>query len=114
MTHEEVVKAKLYDLWLKEAKRVQPKGWTRMRVSLGLGIVKKQGLTKIDKILDTIEDFGIDLAKLDAMEAGYDELFDVYTAIQSYRGSVRFLKELKNHMGTFKSFKGWGVNGNTS
>ena len=87
-------------------------GWKRMRINLGLCIVKRQGLTKIDKIMDTIEDFGIDLDKLDDMECGYDELFDVYKAINSYRGSIRFLKELKQHMSTFKSFKGWSTNGN--
>ena len=111
MTYEEIVKNKLFNLWKKDSMKGNNE-WKGIRISLGLGIVKRQGLTNIDKILNTIEEFGIELDKLDAMECGYDELFDVYKAIQAYRGSIRFLKELKQHMSTFKSFKGWSTNGN--
>lgn len=100
MSHEETVKKKLYDLWLKEAQRVEKydKSWKEMRVCLGSGIVKVQGLTKVHRMIDTIEDFGIDMDMLDVLNPSYDELHQVYNAINSYREAVRFLKELKNDM----------------
>ena len=100
MSYEETIKNKLYNLWLKEAQRidVHNKGWKNTRVGLGSGIVKIQGLTKVHRMIDTIEDFGIDMDMLDVLNPSYDELHQVYNAINSYREAVRFLKELKNDM----------------
>jgi len=67
--------------------------WTKQTVSLGSGIVKTQGLTKISKILDTIGDFGIDMDMLDSMDLHYDELHQIYNHINFYRKSVRYLKK---------------------
>ena len=100
MSYEDTVKSKLYNLWLKESRRIDKrnKGWRKMRVSLGSGILKVQGLTKVHKIIDTIEDFGIDMDMLDALNPSYDELYQIYNAINSYRESVRLLRELKDDM----------------
>ena len=100
MSYEEMVKNKLWNLWMKESKRNNHNdgGWKRMRVSLGSGIFKVQGLTKTHKIIETIEDFGIDMDMLDVLNPSYDELYQIYNHINFYRGSVRFLKKLKTDM----------------
>lgn len=69
-----------------------------MRISLGSGIIKVQGLAKMDKILTAIEDFGIDLDLLDTMEPSYDKLYEIYKAIRTYRFAVGYLKSLKTDM----------------
>jgi len=69
-----------------------------MRVSLGSGILKTQGLTKTSKILDTIQEFGIDMDMLDSLDLHYDELYQVYSQIKFYRRSVSYLKGLKTAM----------------
>ncbi len=72
--------------------------WTSQKVYLGNGIIKIQGLTRVSKVIDTIQDFGIDMDMLDSMDLGYDELHQLYNHINFYRGSVRYLKKLKNEM----------------
>ncbi len=100
MSYEETVKAKLYELWLKEAYRIDlhNKGWRGERIMLGTGAVKIQGLTEVHKIISTIEGFGIDMDLLDVLKPSYDELNQIYNAINSYRIAVRKLKSLKDEM----------------
>ncbi len=69
-----------------------------MRISLGSGILKTQGLTKVSKILDTIQEFGIDMDMLDSLDLHYDDLYQVYSNIKCYRRSVGYLKGLKTAM----------------
>ncbi len=99
MSYEEMVKNKLWNLWVKESNRKNDiDGWKRMRVRLGSGMIKVQGLTKTNKIIETIEDFGIDMDMLDVLNPSYDELYQIYNHINFYRGSVKFLKKLKTDM----------------
>jgi len=109
---EQAVKDKLWELWKKEAVRVKklPNGWIEKRVTLGKGILKNQGTAKVDKMMDAIVDFGIDLSRLGAMNPDYDELNEIYQAILGYRRAIRFLKNLKDHMETFQNFKEWRNN----
>ena len=72
--------------------------WTKQTISLGSGILKIQGITEIRDILNTIEDFGIDMDMLDILNPSYDELHETYIAIKCYKSSVRYLKRLKNEM----------------
>jgi len=97
---EQAVKDKLWELWKKEAIRVEQynNGWTKRSVSLGKGIMKNQGVTPIHEMMNAIEDFGIDLDELGSLNPNYDELHEIYTSINSYRTSIRFLKGLKNGM----------------
>ncbi len=100
MNYEEVVKQKLYELWLKESHRIDKhnKSWSGERIMLGSGILKIQGLTSISEILSTIQEFVIDVDMLDALDYKYDELEEVYRAVLSYRKSIRLLKDLKTKM----------------
>lgn len=109
---EKEIKDKLEEVWMKEAIRVShiPNGWIEKRVTLGKGILKNQGIAKVDKMLDTIKDFGIGLDNLGSMNPDYDQINDIYQAIQSYRIAVRLLKELKEHMDTFQNLKEWRNN----
>lgn len=60
--------------------------------------IKIQGITEIRDILNTIEDFGIDMDMLDTLNPSYDELHETYIAIKCYKSSVRYLKRLKTEM----------------
>ena len=97
---EDEVKEMLHNIWKKDIVRVKnyANGWQEKTVSLGKGIVRIQGLEKIQIILDEIEDFGIDMEALNAIEPKYDELYEIYQAILSYRRTVRYLKKLKGKM----------------
>jgi len=97
MSYEETVKNKLFELWKKDVMK-DNNGWKRMSINLGAGMLKTQGLAKVSKIVDTIQDFGIDMDMLDSMDLHYDELHEIYNHINFYRKSVRYLKELKNAM----------------
>lgn len=110
MDIEEKTRKKLEKIWNKEAIRIQEynKGsWIKKKVYLGRGILKNQGIAKVDKMLDTIKDFGISLDNLGSMNPDYDQINDIYQAIQSYRIAVRLLKKLKEHMDTFQNLKEW-------
>ncbi len=74
------------------------------RVNLGIGIARNFASILIDEkgvpvenIWDTIEDFGIKRNEL-KLDPPYKELYEIYSAIRAYRESVRYLKELKNHV----------------
>jgi len=97
MSYEETVKNKLFELWKKDVMK-DNNGWKRMSINLGVGMLKMQGLAKVSKIVDTIQDFGIDMDMLDSMDLGYDELHQLYNHINFYRKSVRYLKKLKTEM----------------
>lgn len=99
-TKENAIKEKLRRLWAKDMVRVKnyANGWQKKTVCLGKGIAKIQGLEKIQIILDEIEDFGIDMGSLNAIEPKYDELYEIYQAIIAYRRTVRYLKKLKGKM----------------
>ena len=72
--------------------------WTSQKIRLGNCPIKMQGLTRVSKVMDTIQEFGIDMDMLDSMDLGYDELHELYNHINFYRGSVRYLKKLKTEM----------------
>lgn len=110
MDREEKIRKKLEKTWSKEAIRIQEhnKGsWIKKKVYLGRGLLKNQGVAKVDKMLDTIKDFGIGLDNLGSMNLDYDQINNIYQAILSYRIAVRLLKELKEHMDTFQNLKEW-------
>jgi len=103
------IKKRLWKVWEKEAIRIEPiiGSWERRRVNLGKGSLKIQGIVPVHEILNTIEDFGINLHALKKMDPKYDELFEIYEAIKTYRLVIRYLKDLKVHMGAFQNFKEW-------
>ena len=103
------IKKRLWKAWEKEAIRIKPiiGSWERRRVYLGKCSFKIQGIVPIHEIFNTIEDFGINSQALKEMDPKYDELFEIYEAIKSYRLAIRYLKDLKEHMGTFQNFKEW-------
>lgn len=110
MTYEETVKQKLWDIWVKESNRVDKNKqvWKRMRIRLGIGAGKHpEGSVTKNQILEIIQDFGIDMDMLDAMNPTDAHLHEIYHAINAYRISVRYLKKLKEHMSTFENFGGW-------
>jgi len=109
---EKDIKDRLTEVWKKEMIRVQniPNGWIEKRITLGRGILKNQGIAKVDEMLDTIKDFGIGLDDLGSMNPDYDQINDIYQAILSYRIAVRLLKRLKEHMETFQNLKDWRNN----
>jgi len=106
---EEELKQKLFDLWKKEAVRVRKhnSGWKSKKISLGYGIMKNKNKPRMQKILDTIEDFGISVEALMHMKPSYDRLFEIYESITVYRYAIRYLRNLKEHMETFQNFKEW-------
>ena len=106
---EKDIKDKLEAIWMKEAIRVSqiPNGWIEKRVTLGKGLGKNLGMIDIDSMLDVIADFGINLDYLGEMNPDQREIEEIYQAIMWYRKGVRYLKDLKNHMGTHQNFKGW-------
>ncbi len=112
---EKDIKDRVTDVWKKEMIRVQniPNGWTEKRVTLGNGLTNYRE-KKLEKMLKVIEDFGIKVEILKAMEPTYDTICQVYESIKAYRLAVRYLKELKEHMGTFINFKGWRDNHDAS
>ncbi len=79
-------------------KSIKDSLWASHKVCLGNCPIKTQGLTRVSKIMDTIQDFGIDMDMLDSMDLHYDELHEIYNHINFYRKSVRYLKQLKNAM----------------
>ena len=79
-------------------KSIKDSLWTSQKICLGNCPIKAQGLTRISKIMDDIQDFGIDMDMLDSMDLHYDELHEIYNHINFYRKSVRYLKQLKNAM----------------
>lgn len=101
MNYEEIVKKKLYEVWKKEAVRIEHinGGWERRKVMLGNCPIKIQGIKPIYEMIATIEDFGIPKANLDKLDMNYDQIFETYEAIRAYRVSVRFLKDLKMKLG---------------
>lgn len=110
MTYEEHVKQKLWDLWVKKSKRVEKhdQGWKKLRIRLGIGAGKHpEGSITKDRMLLIIQEFGIDMDMLDAMNPTDAQLYEIYHAINAYRISVRYLKKLKEQMSTFENFGGW-------
>jgi len=105
---EKDIKDKLEDVWKKEAIRVSniPNGWVEKRVTLGKGIGKNQDMIDVDDMLDVISDFGINLDTLGEMNPDQKEIEEIYQAITWYRKGVRYLKDLRNQMGT-QNFKSW-------
>ena len=97
MNYEEEVKQKLYNLWKKEAIRIEKinGGWERRRINLGKGVIKIQGIVPYNDMIENIDSFGIPKAKLDEYNLNYDQVFEIHEAIKAYRLSVRFLKDLK-------------------
>jgi len=79
-------------------KSIKDSLWTSQKVCLGNCTIKIQGLAGISKIVNTIQDFGIDMDMLDSMDLAYDELHQLYNHINFYRKSVRYLKKLKIEM----------------
>lgn len=106
---EKDIKDRLTDVWTKEAIRVShiPNGWIEKRVNLGKGIGKDIGMIDVDDMLDVITDFGINMYDLGDMNPDQREIEEIYQAIIWYRKGVRYLKDLKIHMGTHQNFKGW-------
>ncbi len=106
---EKDIKDKVTEAWTKEAIRVSyiPNGWIEKRVTLGKGIGKNLGMINVDSMLDVIADFGINLHELGDMNPDPREIEEIYQAITWYRKGVRYLKDLKNQMGTHQSFKNW-------
>ena len=109
---EKDIKDRLTKVWEKEMIRVQhiPNGWLEKRVTFGKCTVKIQGTESLQKMLDTLEDFGIDMNTLKKMEPDYHLIFEIYEAVRVYRLAVRYLRELKEHMSTFDNFKWWENN----
>ena len=109
---EKEIKDRLEEVWMKEAIRVSyiPNGWIEKRVTLGKGIGKNLGMIDVDSMLDTIADFGINLDDLGGMNPDRTTIEGIYRAIESYRMGVRYLRDLKEHMGTFNNFKEWRNN----
>ena len=69
-------------------------------VSLGTGIVRDlssnfidEKAVPIEKIWNTLEDFGIKRNELN-LDPSYKELYEIYSVIRAYRNSVKYLKEL--------------------
>lgn len=106
---EKDIKDKLTEVWKKEMIRVQniPNGWIEKRLTLGKGIAKSNGTESIQKMLDVLEDFGIDIQLLKEMKADYDQIQEIYNAVIDYRISLKILRELKDHMTLFRDFKEW-------
>jgi MoaA/NifB/PqqE/SkfB family radical SAM enzyme len=106
---EDKIKAKLFEVWKKEAIRVRKhnNGWEHRHINLGKGLIMHKNQPKIQKMLDTIEDFGISLKALMPMKPSYDKLFEIYESIIVYRYAIRYIKDLKNRMETFQNFKEW-------
>ena len=109
---EKDINDELTKVWKKEMIRVQhiPNGWLEKRVTLGKCPVKLQGTESLREMLNIIEDFGVDIKTLKKMEPNYDLIHEIYEAIKAYRLAVRYLRELKEHMGTFDNFKWWENN----
>ncbi len=106
---EKDIKDELTRVWKKEMIRVQniPNGWIEKRVTLGIGIGKNSNMIDVDDMLDVIADFGINMDSLGEMNPDQREIEKIYQAIMWYRKGVRYLKDLKNQMGTHQNFKGW-------
>jgi len=106
---EEKIKAKLFEVWKKEAIRVYKhnNGWERRRINLGKSLIMHKNQPRMQKMWDTIEDFGISLKALMPMKPSYDKLFEIYESIIVYRYAIRYLRDLKEHMETFQNFKEW-------
>lgn len=106
---EEEIKKHLEDVWEKEAIRVSyiPNGWIEKRVTLGKGTPRLLGTLDTKEMMDFIKDFGIDIDVFKAMNPDYKQIKDVHNAITVYRFAVNVLKDLKDHMNLFKSFKEW-------
>lgn len=103
MNYEEQVKDKLFKLWEKEAIRIEKinGGWERRKVSLGKCMIKDLSVATVHDMISVIEDFGIPMKKLNI---NYDQIVDTYHAINAYRLSVRFLKNLKTKIDLFKRY----------
>ncbi len=106
---EKEIKKHLEEVWEKEMIRVSyiPNGWTEKRATLGKGTVKLLGDPDTQEMLDLIKSFGIDMDVFKAMNPDYKQIKDVHNAITVYRFAVNVLKDLKDHMNLFKSFKEW-------
>jgi len=106
MNYEEIVKKKLFELWKKEAIRIEKinQGWERRKVSLGQGVIKIQGTLPVYDMIKAIEDFGIPSEKLKEYNLNYDQINEIYDAIKAYRISVKFLKDLKTKFDLFKRY----------
>ncbi len=106
---EEEIKKHLEEVWEKEAIRVSyiPNGWVEKRATLGKGTVKLFGMLDIKEMMDYIESFGIDVKVFQKMNPDYNQIRDVYNAITIYRFAVNILKDLKEHMTSFKNLKEW-------
>ncbi len=64
-----------------------------MIIKLGKCAVKILGIP--DKIYDTIEDFGIQLAEIQRIRLSQDDIIKLYNNITLYRHTVRYLKDMK-------------------
>ncbi len=71
-------------------------------VNFGIGIVRnlssipiEKKAVPIEKIWNTLEDFGIKRNELN-LDSSYKELYEIYSVIRVYRESIRYLKELNN------------------
>jgi len=106
---EKDVKDKLTEVWTKEMIRVQhiPNGWVEKRATLGKGTGKFVGTLDAEEMMDLIKSFGIDLDVFKAMNPDYKQIKDIHNAITVYRFAVNVLRDLRDHMNLFKSFKEW-------
>ncbi len=69
-------------------------------VNLGIGIVRdissiliEKKAVPIEKIWNTLEDFGIKRNELN-LDPSYKELYEIYSVIRVYRESIKYLKKL--------------------
>jgi len=106
---EKEIKKHLEEVWEKEMIRVShiPNGWIEKRATLGKGTVKLLGELDAKEMFDLIKSFGIDIDVFKEMNPDYKQIKDIHNAITVYRFSVNVLKDLKEHMQMFKSFKEW-------
>lgn len=106
---EKDIKDRLTDVWHKEMIRVShiPNGWIEKRVTLGKGLGKNLGMIDVDSMLDVISGFGINIDALGEMNPDQREIEEIYQAIIWYRKGVRYLKDLRDQMGSHQDFKNW-------
>ncbi len=68
------------------------------RLSLGKGILRVQGQQELTEMIDVIQDFGVPIKDLQALQLDKYQTQEIYDNIISYRQTVRFLKTFKDRM----------------
>jgi len=106
MSYEEQVKEKLFGLWKKQPIRIKKlnNGWEQRKVNLGKGIIKNSSEVSAQDMISIIEDFGIKKEKIKELNMNYDQIVNTYHAINAYRLSIKFLKDLRMKIDLFKRY----------